>query len=87
MKNNLIVITKNKSIHYKYYLEDNKGTPAQSLFVDKTTGNIQAISKENLDYPTQKPESLIERLIKASSNEDDLVADFFCGSGTTPSRC
>ena len=83
MKNNLIVITKNKSIHYKYYLEDNKGTPAQSLFVDKTTGNIQAISKENLDYPTQKPESLIERLIKASSNEDDLVADFFCGSGTT----
>ena len=83
IKNNLIVITKNKSIHYKYYLEDNKGTPAQSLFVDKTTSNIQAISKENLDYPTQKPESLIERLIKASSDEGNLVADFFCGSGTT----
>jgi adenine specific DNA methylase Mod len=83
IKNNLIVITKNKSIHYKYYLEDNNGTPAQSLFVDKTTGNIQAVSKENLDYPTQKPESLIERIMKASSNEGDLVADFFCGSGTT----
>jgi site-specific DNA-methyltransferase (adenine-specific)/adenine-specific DNA-methyltransferase len=38
---------------------------------------------EYLDYPTQKPESLLERIIKASSNEDDLIADFFCGSGTT----
>ena len=35
------------------------------------------------DYPTQKPEALLERIIKASSNEGDLVADFFCGSGTT----
>ena len=34
-------------------------------------------------YPTQKPEALIERILKASSNEGDLVADFFCGSGTT----
>lgn len=83
MKKNLIVITKNKAVHYKYYLEDNKGTPAQSLFTDKSIGNIQAGSKENLDYPTQKPENLIERIIKASSNEGDLVADFFCGSGTT----
>lgn len=39
--------------------------------------------KERLDYPTQKPEALLERIIKASSNEGDLVADFFCGSGTT----
>ena len=38
---------------------------------------------ERLDYPTQKPEALIERIIKASTNEGDLVADFFCGSGTT----
>ena len=37
---------------------------------------------EKLDYPTQKPEKLLERIIKASSNEGDLVADFFCGSGT-----
>ena len=36
-----------------------------------------------LDYPTQKPEALLERIIKASSNEGDLVADFFSGSGTT----
>jgi len=34
-------------------------------------------------FPTQKPEALLERIIKASSNEGDIVADFFCGSGTT----
>ncbi len=39
--------------------------------------------KKRLGYPTQKPEALLERIIKASSNEGDLVADFFCGSGTT----
>ena len=38
---------------------------------------------ENINYPTQKSEKLLERIIKASSNEGDLVADFFCGSGTT----
>lgn len=43
--------------------------------------NSQAI--ERLNYATQKPEALLERIIKASSNEDDLIADFFCGSGTT----
>lgn len=40
-------------------------------------------SGERTNYPTQKPETLLERIIKASSNEGDLVADFFCGSGTT----
>ncbi len=40
-------------------------------------------AKERADYPTQKPEKLLERILKASSNEGDLVADFFCGSGTT----
>ena len=38
---------------------------------------------ERVNYPTQKPEALLERIINVSSNEDDLVADFFCGSGTT----
>ena len=38
---------------------------------------------ETVQYPTQKPEELVERILKASSNEGDLVADFFCGSGTT----
>lgn len=44
---------------------------------------INQAAHERLDYPTQKPESLLERIILASSNKDDIVADFFCGSGTT----
>lgn len=40
------------------------------------------MAKERLGYPTQKPEALLERIIKASSNEGDIVADFFCGCGT-----
>ena len=44
---------------------------------------INSQAQERLNYPTQKPEALLERIIKASSNEGDLVADFFCGSGTT----
>ncbi len=43
---------------------------------------IAARGNQNLGYPTQKPEALLERVIKASSNEGDIVADFFCGSGT-----
>jgi site-specific DNA-methyltransferase (adenine-specific) len=44
---------------------------------------INATSKERLGYPTQKPEALLERIIEASSDKGDLVADFFCGCGTT----
>jgi DNA modification methylase len=44
---------------------------------------IQGNALEKVDYPTQKPEKLLERIIKASSNEGDLIADFFCGSGST----
>jgi hypothetical protein len=44
---------------------------------------LQTWSPEKVDYPTQKPEALLARIIKAASNEGDLVADFFCGSGTT----
>jgi DNA modification methylase len=45
---------------------------------------INATSNERIGYPTQKPEPLIERIVTASSNEGDVVADFFCGGGTTP---
>jgi len=54
--------------------------------VDDTWTDIQIVNPmatERLDYPTQKPEALLERVINASSNEGDLVCDFFCGSGTT----
>jgi len=44
---------------------------------------INPVASERLDYPTQKPEKLAERIILSGSNEGDLVADFFCGSGTT----
>ncbi|MFZ4125035.1 MAG: DNA methyltransferase [Rickettsiales bacterium] len=44
---------------------------------------IPPMSKERIGYPTQKPEELLERIIKGSSSEGDIVADFFCGSGTT----
>ena len=44
---------------------------------------LQGNGLENINYPTQKPEKLLERIIKASSNEGDIVADFFVGSGTT----
>ncbi len=44
---------------------------------------INSMAKERTTYPTQKPEFLIERIIKASTNEADIVLDFFAGSGTT----
>lgn len=46
---------------------------------------VARLHSERTGYPTQKPHALLERIIKASSNPGDLVADFFCGSGTTPS--
>ena len=45
---------------------------------------VARLHNERTGYPTQKPESLLERIILASSNQGDLVADFFCGAGTTP---
>lgn len=48
-----------------------------------TLSSLNAMAKERIDYATQKPEALLERIIKASSNEGDLVCDFFGGSGTT----
>ena len=68
-------------IRRKRYLDELQGMPVQNLWTDISEINSQA--DERMAYPTQKPESLLERIIKASSNEGDLVADFFCGSGTT----
>lgn len=45
---------------------------------------VARLHNERTGYPTQKPEALLDRIIRASSNPGDLVADFFCGSGTTP---
>lgn len=64
---------------YRYYLDE--GKLPEDVWTD--IQSIQSAATERLDYPTQKPEALIERIIKASSRHDNLVADFFSGSGTT----
>jgi DNA modification methylase len=66
---------------YKRYLDEMPGVPTQDIWDDVNAINSQA--KEAEGYATQKPETLLERIIKTSSNEGDIVADFFCGSGTT----
>lgn len=76
-----IHITKTGGIRSKVYLDELPGMPAQSLWSDINAINSQAKEKE--DYATQKPIALLERIIKASSNEGMLVADFFGGSGVT----
>lgn len=66
----------------KIYFDETKGgNPLSTLWED--IDRIGNTSDERLDYPTQKPEALLERIVKASSNEGDIVADFFVGSGTT----
>jgi hypothetical protein len=72
---------KSKRIRLKRYLDDTPGQIAQNFWTDISPINSQA--GEALGYATQKPEALIERILKASSNEGDLIADFFGGSGTT----
>ena len=66
---------------YKTYLRELKGNVLSNVWVD--INMLNPMSDERLGYSTQKPEALIRRILKASSNEGDLVADFFCGSGTT----
>ena len=65
----------------KRYLDESSGAPLSTNWSDIPPINSQA--RERLGYPTQKPEALLERIVKASSNEGDLVLDPFCGCGTT----
>ena len=76
-----IHITKTGGVRSKVYLDELPGMPAQALWTDVNPINSQA--NEKVDYATQKPGSLIERIISASSNSGMLVADFFGGSGVT----
>ncbi len=79
-KDGLIHEGENGKLYRKQFLDELPGVPLDDIWTDVpwvTAGN------ERIAYPTQKPEALLERIIKASSNEGDLVADFFCGSGTT----
>lgn len=63
------------------YLEESKGVPVNTIWNELRA--VNRTSHERLDYPTQKPENLLERIIKMSSNENDIVLDVFMGSGTT----
>jgi DNA modification methylase len=63
------------------YLSDKDGQSPQSIWTD--VSRVTNTGTERIGYPTQKPEAMIERIIKASTNPGDLVADFFVGSGTT----
>ncbi len=65
---------------YKRYVDEMPGVPLQDMWNDIAPISSQAA--ERLGYPTQKPEALLERIIKASSNEGDVVLDPFCGCGT-----
>ena len=60
--------------------EESEGAPMRDVW---DVPHVLGANPERIDYPTQKPEALVEHMLKASTDEGDLVADFFCGSGTT----
>ncbi len=66
---------------YKRFLDEQRGKPLSDTWTDISPINSQA--EERLGYPTQKPKELLRRIIKLASKENSIVADFFCGSGTT----
>jgi len=85
VKNGKVSTTKG-TIGVKYYREIRGNFVVEKSIVDNIWDDIPGmgvVSSEYIGYPTQKPKGLLERIIKASSADDSIVADFFCGSGTT----
>jgi DNA modification methylase len=80
-KEGRIYITSKGTKRLKRFLDEEKGESLGDIWTD--IPEVNAMARERLAYPTQKPEALLQRIIEASSNEGDLIADFFCGSGTT----
>lgn len=78
---NRIVVQKDGTLKIKTYLNELDGVVVDDNWIDISEVNVMAANRTN--YPTQKPDELLERIIKASSNEGDLVFDCFMGSGTT----
>jgi adenine specific DNA methylase Mod len=66
---------------YKWFLAETAGKQIEGIWTD--VGAVNSMAEERTDYPTQKPEALLDRLLKASSKERDLILDCFVGSGTT----
>ena len=81
MASGKIEFTVNGQPRVRRYIDEIEGKAVHTLWTDIFPVNSQA--EERVDYATQKPESLLERIIKASSNESMIVADFFGGSGVT----
>lgn len=78
---NKVELTSNGTPSKKSYLDENKGNPVSDWWDDIIP--LNPVASERTDYPTQKPETLLERIINTSSNEGDIVFDCFMGSGTT----
>jgi hypothetical protein len=78
---NRIVYSKGGKPRLKTYLTSLPGIAVHDVWTDIEP--INAAAQERLGYPTQKPEALLERIIKASSNEGDVILDVYCGCGTT----
>lgn len=78
----LIHTSSTGSKYKKYYLDEAMAT-VDCIWTDIPGFGTRTAASEQVDYPTQKPEALLERIINTSSNEGDLVLDCFCGSGTT----
>jgi adenine-specific DNA-methyltransferase len=78
---NLIEFTSNGTPRKKQYLDESSGRQVDDMWLDVFPVNSQA--KEDTGYATQKPEALLDRITAACSRPGDLIADFFCGSGTT----
>ena len=85
IKDGRVIQTKPGTVpKYKRYLDEMPGKPTQDIWDDlKSLGGLGAIVAERIDYDTQKPESLLERIVRSSCPEGGLVADFNGGSGTT----
>jgi DNA modification methylase len=81
-KEGLLVYSKSGMTYQKRYLDESKGVPLQSWWDDIEM--LRGITRggERLGFPTQKPLALLERIVQASSNENDIVLDAFCGCGT-----
>src|SRR4051794_36240436 len=78
----LVYSKKSGMVYQKRYLDESKGVALSSWWDDIDMLRGISSAKERLGYPTQKPLALLERIIKTSSNENDIVLDAFCGCGT-----
>ena len=83
-KKGLIGLTSNGRPQFKRYLDENPGKAIQAIWTDISP--VKSQSNEDTRFDTQKPAPLLERIIRASSNQDSLVADFFCSNSQPATR-